>query len=168
MRSEDLLIEIANAFPPMEMPPKAELPFHASGCFQCEWLKEELELRRAKPVDGGLVRLIHQELSCLSAKAWRWIAPHYVSYCLTPEADYNQMEAEYLVYNLGPEDKFKADLLNRFALFDRRQIRCFMSFMDYLANHEYWSDYFPADIRKATDFLDGIERWRVASPPWAS
>lgn len=165
MRSEDLLNEVASAFPPMDMPPVAELPFHVSGCFQCDWLKEELESRRGKPVEGDLIRLVHQELSCLSAKAWRWIAPHYISYCLNPEAVHNQMEAEYLVYNLGPEDKFKEDVLNRFSLFNGRQIHCFTTFMEYLANHEYWSEYFPEDIRKAANFLSAMEPSRASPPP---
>ena len=93
----------------------------------------------------------------MSAKAWRWIAPHYINYCLTPEADYNAMEAEFLVYNLGPEDRFKADALDRLSLLDSSQIRCFIFFMEYLSSHEYWSEYFPEDIRKATRFLQAIE-----------
>lgn len=168
MKSAELLIEITHAFLPMEMPSKADLPFHTSDCFQCHFLQEELDCLRGKPINGELIRLIHQELSCLSAKAWRWIAPHYLSHCLSPEADYNQMEIEFLVYGLGPEERFQADVVKRLSLLDSRQIRCFISFVGYLANHEFWSEYFPENIRKAADFLHAIERSRESSLPSTS
>lgn len=168
MKSADLLIEIASAFPPMEMPLKEELPFHARGCLECQWLQEELDWLRGKPINGDLIRLLHQELSCLSAKAWRWIAPHYIRYCLTTEADYNQMEIEFLVYALGPEERFQKDVVKRLSLLDSRQIRCFILFVEYLADHAFWSEYFPENIRKAAEFLGAIERSREPPPPLAS
>jgi hypothetical protein len=162
--AEDLLIEIANAFPPMEMPSSDELSFHAHGCHECQFLREDLEALRGKPIDGELIRLIHMEMSCLSAKAWRWIAPHYIRYCLSPEAYYNATEAEFLVYNLGPEDRFKVETLQRLSLLDTKQIHCFIAFMEYLSNHEHWSEYFPENICRASCFLEAIEQSRTTSP----
>jgi hypothetical protein len=40
---------------------------------------------------------MHQEMTCLSARGWSWALPHYLPFCLTPEAEYNRMETEFLI-----------------------------------------------------------------------
>src|SRR5882724_12683182 len=109
MDTNELLAEIRLAYPLLEMPSKHDLRFHPDGCVQCDYLSEYLDEHRGGPIDGPVIRHMHQEMTCLSAKGWSWALPHYLPFCLTPEAEYNQMETEYLIYNLGPGDKYTDD-----------------------------------------------------------
>lgn len=70
IEADNLLKEIRAAFPQVPMPAKRDLRFHPEGCFQCEHLSEYLALTRGKPVEGAIIRYMHQEMSCLSAKGW--------------------------------------------------------------------------------------------------
>ena len=148
-----LLKEIESAFPLVEMPPGIEIPFHKDGCIECDHLREDLEEYRGKEITGEAIRLIHQEMSHLSAKAWRWILPHYLKFCLTPEAEYNRMEAEFLIYSLGPNLKFQAETLQRLLILNRDQMNCLIHFLEWCLNHQYWKEYCPDDINRAINFL---------------
>jgi hypothetical protein len=165
MNAEELLAEILEVFPPVEMPAGPELTFHAKGCHQCAYLAEDIENYRGKPIDGEAIRFLHQELSLLSAKAWRWIAPHYLSFCLTPEAEYNGMETEYLIYNLGPDERFREETLQRLSGLNKSQIGCLIHFMEWLASHPDWSEYCPENINKAIKFLSAAQSAATADFP---
>jgi DNA invertase Pin-like site-specific DNA recombinase len=62
MEADDLLKEIRTAFPQVAMPSKSDLRFHPEGCHQCEYLSEYLDENRGKPVDGTIIRYMHQEM----------------------------------------------------------------------------------------------------------
>src|SRR4051812_1322877 len=156
MNTGDLLTEIRAAFPLVAMPAQRDLRFHSDGCVQCRYLSEYLDERRGHIVDGPVIRYMHQEMSCLSAKGWAWALPHYLPFCLTPEAEYNKMETEFLVYNLGPDKKFQNDRQRQLALLSSAQLRCLVHFLEWLQTHPQWSEYFPSDIRKAIEFLHAI------------
>ena len=153
MDTESLLHEIESEFPLVEMPPDIELSFHKIDCAQCEYLRNDLSEYRNKEITGKEIRSIHQEMSCLSAKAWRWILPHYLKFCLTPEAAYNTMETEFLIYNLGPDLKYQKDTLQRLSQLSKNQISCLIHFLDWCSNQYPWKDYCPEDIAKARSFL---------------
>jgi len=157
MNTNELLAEIQSVFPHVEMPINAELRFHPEGCLHCDYLAQDLEEMRGKPVDGNVIRHLHQEMSCLSAKGWAWALPHYLPFCLTPEAEYNQMETEFLVYNLGPDEKFRTETLQRLSLLSATQLSCLVHFIEWLQAHPKWSEYCPADLSKAREFLRGID-----------
>ena len=157
VNTEDLLAEMQTAFPPLDMPIETELRFHAEGCDHCAFLARDLAELRGKPIGGAAIRHMHQEMSCLSAKGWAWALPHYLPFCLTPEAEYNQMETEFLVYNLSPEEQFKAETLQRLSLLSSRQVRCLIHFVEWLQVHPSWSVYFPAEIEKALEFLHALD-----------
>ncbi len=157
MDMEALLAEIRVAFPPQEMPSSVDLRFHPEGCIDCDFLAEDLEAFRGKPIDGAAIRCLHQELSSLSARGWAWALPYYLPFCLTPEAQYNQMEIEFLIYSLGPDEQFKADTLKRLSLLSSLQVRCLIQFVQWLKVHPFWSEYFPEELDKALKFLDEID-----------
>lgn len=142
---------IESVFPFVEMPSAAELI--SLGRPDSEYLTQELERYRGKQIVGDTIRLIHQELSYLSAKGWRWILPHYLRFCLTPEAEYNRMETEFLIYNLGPDLKFQGDTTQRLALLASRQISCLIDFLRWCQNQEYWREYCPDQLSRAIGFL---------------
>jgi hypothetical protein len=156
MDTDTLSKEIDEAFPLVEMPAGSDLPFHKNGCFECNWLREELETYRGKEITGETIRLIHQELSSLSAKAWRWILPHYLKFCLTPEAEYNTMETEFLIYNLGPDLKYQRETLQRLSNLNKAQIACLKHFLEWCSDHPYWKEYCPEEINKARNFVCAI------------
>ena len=151
-----LLAEIKDVFPPVAMPAKSRLCFHSLGCFHCDYLAKELEQCRGKPVNGSVIRLLHQEMSCLSAKGWAWALPHYLPFCLTPEAEYNQMETEFLIYNLAPGGKFEAETRDRLSSLSGQQLTCLVHFLDWLKNHPKWSTYCPSEIDQAHEFVSSI------------
>ena len=153
MDTNFLSAEIDIAFPPVEMPHGVDLLFHSTGDFESKSLLEDLEQYRSREIDADAIRLVHQEMSNLSAKAWRWILPHYLKFCLTPEAEYSRMEAEFLIYSLGPNAEFQRDTLQRLSLLNADQINCLIHFLEWCAGHPFWKEYFPEDISKAINFL---------------
>jgi hypothetical protein len=157
MNTGDLLTEIRAAFPLVAMPAQQDLRFHSDGCAQCGYLAEYLDERRGHIVDGPVIRYMHQEMSCLSAKGWAWALPHYLPYCLTPEAEYNKMETEFLIYNFGCSDEYKDNMRTQLSCFTMRQLQCLILFVEYLRGHPQWSEYCPEDIARALVFLRGLE-----------
>jgi hypothetical protein len=163
MTTDTLSQEIASAFPLVPMPLDVDLSFHTNGCDECDDLRKDIDQYRGKPITGELIRLIHQEMSLLSAKAWRWILPHYLQFCLTPAAEYNQMETEFLIYNLRPDLQFQADTLQRLSILNKDQINCLIHFFEWCLNHPKWKEYFHEDIIKALDFLKTIDKQKCNS-----
>lgn len=154
--TEALLNEVKLAFPLVEMPNGLDLPFHKDGCFECDSLRDDLEYYRGREITGEAIRLVHQEMSHLSAKAWQWILPHYLRFCLTPEAEYNHMETEFLIYNLRPDLKFQKDTIQRLSFLNKKQIYCLMLFLEWCLSQQYWKEYCPSDINRALDFLKTV------------
>jgi hypothetical protein len=149
----ELAQEIEATFPIVEMPAAHEIPFKTLDSTEAAYLTAELDQFRGKLLDGDAIRLIHQELSHLSAKAWQWLLPHYLRFCLTPEAAYSRMETEFLIYNLGPDLPFQRDTLQRLSLLTTAQIQCLIDFLYWCLNTEPWREHFPNDIQKAIGFL---------------
>jgi len=152
-----LLKEIESVFPFVDMPDKNELVFHKNDCFECDGLLNDLDDYRNKEITGEAIRLVHQELSSLSAKGWRWILPHYLRFCLTPEAEYNRMETEFIIYSLRPSLEFQKDTLLRLSLLNKDQINCLIHFLMWCENQQHWKDYCLEDISKAKKFLSSIK-----------
>jgi hypothetical protein len=151
--TDRLAEEIDSAFPIVEMPPGNELPIKTLDSFEATHLVQELEQFRGKAINGTAIRLVHQEMSHLSAKAWRWLLPHYLRFCLTPEAEHNRMETEFLIYNLGPDLPFQRDTLRRLSLLTAVQVECLVHFLEWCLKSEYWKEYCPDNIAKAIGFL---------------
>ena len=78
--------EIEAEFPFTDMPAFDALSLHKDNCRGCEDLRADLEQYRDNPVSIDTLRLVHQELSVLSAESMLWILPYYLRYCITPEA----------------------------------------------------------------------------------
>src|ERR1051325_5267742 len=110
-----VLKRIEGAFPSVDMPLRSELVFHVRSCMQCADLVEDLEQYRGKDVDVNLIRSVYQEMPHLSAKAWRWLLPNYLRFCLTDEAVYSRTETEFLIYNLGPDLQFQVETKQRLS-----------------------------------------------------
>ena len=153
METNELLTEIRAAFPVMEMPSKRDLQFHPEGCYQCAYLSEYLDERRDHAVDGPVIRYMHQEMSCLSAKGWVWALPHYLPFCFTAEAAYNQMETAFLIYSLGPGAKYEDDMKVRLSALTPTQLCCLIHFLEWLSEDPTWKEYYPAEIARALLFV---------------
>lgn len=149
----ELLERVTNAFPPVEMPAREEIAYHGDVCDGCADLTEDLEEFRYKKTNGSLIRLVYQEMTHLSAKAWRWLLPEYLRFCLTPEAVYSRMETEFLIYNLGPDARFQEDTRLRLACLNSAQIVCLLEFLQWCLEHEFWKEYCPEHIVRAIEFL---------------
>lgn len=156
MDTQELLTEIQLAFPVVEMPSKRDLRFHPDGCLQCDFISEYLDEHRSGIIDGAVIRYMCIEMTCLSAMGWDWVLPHYLPYCLTPEAEYNQSEIEYLVYNLGTSDEYKSETKVRLSGLSKQQVLCLKHFLSWLNRHPKWRDYFPEDIARALQMMDEL------------
>lgn len=156
MGSNTLFNEIGSAFPAIQMPTNAELSFHKGACPQCEYLRNDLEEYRGKEITGDLIRYLHGELSCLSTAGMKWILPHYLKFCLTPEAEYNQMETEFMIYHLGPALKFQEETMQQLSGLKQTQIDCIIHFLEWCAIHPRWSEYCGDDINRALNFVRTI------------
>jgi hypothetical protein len=153
MNNIELTSDIEAAFPDVPMPPKADLSFHREGCSLCEFLGDDLDDYRGKEVTTDLIRYLHHELSCLSTAGLKWILPHYLKYCLTPEAEYNQMETEFMIYHLGPAAEFQEETLQQLAGFSQEQIECLARFLEWCSSHPKWSEYCGEDVDRALGFV---------------
>jgi hypothetical protein len=145
--------EIEATFPLVEMPSRIELSIHKENCPECDDLVDDIDQYRDKEITGDAIRLIHQELSLLSAKAWQWILPHYLRFCLTSEAEYNRMETEFLIYNLSPSDRYHEDTLQRLSLLNKDQLNCLIHFLEWCEEQQYWKSCCADDIWRAKSFL---------------
>jgi len=155
--TSSLLKEIDSVFPFVEMSDENALVLHENGCLECNDLKNELKDYRNKEITGEVVRLLYIEMTSLSAKGWQWFLPHYLRFCLSPEAEYNRLVTELLIYSLRPSPEFEQDTLLRLSLLDKEQINCLMHFLSWCENQQHWKDYCLEDIGRAQKFLSSIK-----------
>lgn len=153
---DSLVAEINRAFPFVDMPEADDIPHHLMACPTCDGLAADLEAFRGQAIEAEAIRMLHQEMSHLSAKAWRWVLPHYLRYCLTPEAAHSSFETEFLIYSLSPIEEFEADTQSRLSLINSDQIRVLRDFLAYLALLDHWSTYCPSELAGGIAFLQGV------------
>jgi hypothetical protein len=161
---EALLREIEKTFPKVEMPERSELLLaQMKAVGDSDLLVRDLEELRGKLIDGAAIRSVHQELSFLSAATWRWLLPHYLSYCLTDEAAYNRFETEFLIYNLGPTLEFQRNTQKRLALLNKSQLACLIHFLKWCLEDEEWKDLHEENIARAISFIETVAADRSAT-----
>jgi len=148
--------EINAAFPPQEMPEKADILFYENYSLEKESLLEDIEEFRGKNPNADLIRLIHQELSYLSAKFWRWVLPTYMKFCLSPDGKYSSMETQFLIFNLNPRLEFQAKTRKRLSALSAPQIECVIQFLELLSIDEFWQAQCPDEISGAIKFLKNL------------
>jgi hypothetical protein len=152
----NLLEEITIVFPSKVMPQTGDLIVNKGRDSECNYLREDLDAARGQPVTGAVIRLVHQELTCLSVKALQWILPYYLRYCLSDDGQESRMETEFLIYSFSPLEEFKEAALQRFTFLQRDQIVCLLHFVDWCSAHPYWGEYFPEDLQRAREFLRSL------------
>ncbi|MCP4488288.1 MAG: hypothetical protein GY820_13345 [Gammaproteobacteria bacterium] len=158
MDTEILTKQIEDSFPFVPKPKGEGLSFHKDDCFHCGYLRGDLEDYNDPELPPEGIRLIHQEMSCLSAKGWRWALPSYLRYCLTDEAAYNEMEIEFLIYNFAPIEEHKKETKERLGELNTQQIDCLINFIDWCNSQDKWASYCPAEIAGAKEFLNSLKK----------
>lgn len=153
---KDLLSKIDSVFPVDLSIENHELTFHEKGCRDCDDLRPVLNKLIGKEINGEVINVLHQSLSMLSSKSFLWILPHYMKYCLLPEAEYSQQEAQFLIYNLRPSHDFYSDTRLRLSLLTTSQIDCLIEFLIWCRSRDAYSDYVK-DINQAIKFLTGLK-----------
>ena len=156
MGAKELLEEVQRVFPPVEKPGGLELSFHKVGCGDCAYLRTELEKYTGRELPVDAIRWIATEMSCLSAKGWRWVLPSYLKWCVGVDDTYNGLPTEFLIYTLAPNIKRQKETRQRMSELNGEQIACLVHFIEWCASHEYWSDYCPEEISLAHDYLCSI------------
>jgi len=153
MNTADLVKEVEDVFPSISKPQGLDLTFHKTGCDECMYVRQDMEGITGAELPFKTLRYLHDEWSCLSAKGWRWVLPSYLKHCLTVDSTYDDMETEFLIYNLGPELKYQKDTLERLSLLNQAQIECLIHFLQWCEVHPHWSEYCPEDIAQALAFM---------------
>ena len=153
MTSAELLAEVSKVFPHVEKPKGLELSFHKDACSLCQYLRRDLQAFSGRELPARGLRIIYNEMSCLSAAGWRWALPSYLRRCLAATGTYDDYETEFLIYNLGPKSEHQAETIQRLADLNDEQIACLVHFLGWCAVHPHWSDYCPDSIARAQSFL---------------
>jgi hypothetical protein len=159
-----LLKEIAEVFPQVEKPKSGEITLHGEECVDCTCLRKDMDDLRDVPINVNFIRLIHQGLSCLSPKAWQWVLPYYLRYCLSDEGQYSHMETEFLVYHLSPSEEFEKDSIARLGFLRIEQIACLRHFVVWCSAHPHWKEYFPENLESAKRFLGKLAAIKSGCP----
>jgi hypothetical protein len=155
MNTERLLKEIDEVFPLVEKPVGVELSFHKDDCGHCVYLRRDLEKYTEKALSADVIHIIHDEMSSLSAKGWRWALPSYLKYCITVNVtDYvDDRETEFLIYSLSPSKEFENETIEHLSELNKEQIECLIHFLEWCQNHQYWSDYCAENLANSIIFL---------------
>jgi len=159
MNTETLLTEVEKVFIPINKPSGFAISSHKVGCDLCEYLRKDLEVYSDRLLPSEAIRYIYGEISCLSAKGWRWVLPSYLHHCLTADSTTDHDQAtEFLIYNLGPDLKYQKETMQRLSLLNEKQINCLIHFLEWCAQHAYWSTYCPENINKGLAFMRTLGR----------
>lgn len=154
MDIETLLTEVKKVFSPIKKPSGFAISFHKVGCAQCEYLRKDLEIYTDGLLPPEAIRYMHGEMSCLSAKGWRWVLPSYLHHCLTADSTTDgDQSTEFLICNLAPDLKYQKEAMQRLSLLNPEQVNCLIHFLEWCAQHAYWSTYCPEDINKGLAFM---------------
>jgi hypothetical protein len=162
MLTQVLLEEIAAVLPPVAKPARGEIAFHKDGCDQCKYLSEDLEQYQGETLPDKAIRHLHNEWSCLSAAATRWVLPSYLRRCLTQDL-YDPLETEFLIYTLAPEPKHELETTQRLSKLSHQQIGVLRHFLIWCREHPHWSKYCPDEVALATAYIERL--WIAGSQP---
>ncbi len=148
-----LLKEIEEVFPFVEKPNGLSLSYHKAECAECEGVRRDLEAYSEPELPNEALRYLHNEMGCLSAKAWRWVFPSYLRYCVDVDDTYDGVETEYLIYNFSPELRHQTETYKQLSEFNQAQIDCLIHFLEWCSVHPHWSEYCKEDIENAIGFI---------------
>jgi hypothetical protein len=162
MDTQAMIEEVERVFTPVSKPSGLELSFHKLDCDQCAYLRNDMEIYKDQWLPPQALRYLHGEMSCLSAKGWRWVLPSYLRHCLTADSSHDDLETEFLIYNLGPDLKFQRETIKRLSLLNGEQVNCLVHLLEWCAKHPHWSEYCPEDISKALSFMRTLKIGRRA------
>jgi hypothetical protein len=162
MLTQALLEDISAVLPPVAKPARGEIAFHKNGCDQCNYLREYLDQYQGDTLPNEAIRYLHDEWSCLSAAATRWVLPSYLTRCLTQDL-YDPLETEFLIYALGPEPKYELETTQRLSKLSHQQIGVLQNFLTWCREHAHWSTYCPDEVARATAYIDRL--WMSGSQP---
>ena len=152
MNRQTLSELVDRCFPFIPKPKRHEIPFHTQGCAQCRLTVETLDIYNDEQLPKAAIKQIFDQLCTLSAKATAWVYPSYLRVALQSTEPYDTIP-EFLIYNLSPADKHKANTQQRLAMLNKNQIECLIEIMIYWQNTEHWRDYCGDDLKKAVQFL---------------
>lgn len=149
-----LLSEIEEVFPFVHKPSGLALSYHKVGCINCEMLRRDLEAYSKMELPKEVLRYLHNEMGCLSAKGWRWILPSCLRYCVSVDDTCDNLETEFLIYNPGPDLKFQKETMERLSDLNDLQVQCLIHFLEWCSVHPHWSEYCQEDIQRGLAFME--------------
>jgi hypothetical protein len=155
MDTQALLEEISSELPPIPKPHSRAIPFHRDGCGHCELLRDDLEQYTEPTLPPEAIRYLHDEWSCLSSQATRWVLPSYLKHCIVQDT-YDGLETEFLIYSLRPAPQYEADTRQRLRGLKAGEVTCLLHFLEWCSVHPHWSTYCPEDIALAIQFVRSI------------
>ena len=154
--TEALLAAIDTAFPLVPKPDQARLTFHSDGCAHCGMVNLYLEEYAGPVLPPKAIRYLCDEMSCLSAVAWRWLLPTYLRQCVAQPSEDLARETEFLIYNLSPDAEDQPDTRARLSDLSPVQLQCLLAFLQWCKEQPRWSEYCPNEISSGQAFLTSM------------
>ncbi len=154
--TQKLLGLVNEVFPSVPKPEGPALCAHQHGCPHCNYLSKALEPYCLPDLSQEALSVVHREMTCLSAAGWRWVMPSYLRRCIDMPDGFVAPEAEFLIYNLGPGEKFRQETAERLSALNGAQIRCLIKFIEWCSEHETWGAECRAEIGEAREFLGSL------------
>ena len=155
MDTNELLNEIEMLMPLVERPKGKDISFHKDDCYQCNYVRRDLEKFQDKEIPSEGIEIIYDEMSALSSKGWRWVMPSFLRYCIIKcelhfnnSTDFllNNAEIEFLIYSLSPDEKYEKETDERLSEFTNIQLWCLVHFLEWCDKNKYISEYHNDDI----------------------
>jgi hypothetical protein len=153
--TQALLNEIETQLPVVPKPPPELIGFHPTGCGHCDLLREDLEKYPEPTLPDEAIRYLHNDWSCLSPQATRWVLPSYLRRCITMDT-YDSLEVEFLICSLSPEAEYESETRQRLNGLSANQTTVLLHFLEWCAEHPEWSSYCEGDIGRAIVFVQSL------------
>ena len=151
-----VLAIVERAFPYVERPAEAEIPFHMDACSNCEMVIRDLRNYPGEQLPFSAVRWFHSDLSSLSAKATAWILPVYLRFVLTAEDARDPLPTQFLIYNLSPAPEYEVETRTRLSMLNIDQLEALQAMVGYWKRDPHWSDFSGDSLDRAADFLSDL------------
>ena len=148
---KELLAEITVNFPFVEIPDASQ--FFLLDNYERADFNLVADLASNQHEKGDIPRLLQLELHAMSPKAWIYALPYFLSYGVTPEAEYTDSEIAFLIFALSPQPEFENASAYKLSELNSKQLQCLLHFFEWCATNEYWAENYSSELEAVSKFL---------------
>jgi hypothetical protein len=162
MKNKSLQDEIDEVMPPVDKPSSIDISFHKDDCGHCVDLRKDLEKFKDQTIPEEAIKEIYMDMSSLSAKGWRWVMPSYLKHIISTSEKHfdsdieylcHHSEAEFLIYNLAPNQEYEKEQEGRLSEFSEEQLYCLINFLEWCGQCSYFREFLDEEISNGKIFI---------------